>query len=141
MRAAALPIPTEHQEQVALFRWADLFQRQHPDLAWLYAIPNAGGYRGGFRSNVVRVKNMLAEGVRPGYPDVGLDVARGGYYGLRLELKRLRGGKVTPEQTAWHVRLGEQGYCCSFAAGWQAASEITLRYLALPRTIATKEVT
>jgi len=29
----------EHDEQVALFRWAEVAQYQHPELALLYAIP------------------------------------------------------------------------------------------------------
>ena len=131
------PVPTEHQEQCALFQWADLHATRHPDLKWLFAVPNAGGQG---LSAMIRGRKMLAEGLKPGYPDVGLDVARGGYYGLRLELKRLKGGRVSPEQTAWISRLGEEGYCCSIAVGWQAASEIILRYLAMPRTIAIKEV-
>jgi hypothetical protein len=125
----ALPAPTEHQEQCMLFAWANVMAHQHPELLGLYAIPNAGGYSGGFSRNVVRVKEMLREGVKPGYPDVGLDVARGGYHGLRIEMKRIRGSGCTVEQKTWHMWLADQGYYVAVCEGAEAAQNVLLWYL------------
>jgi hypothetical protein len=125
---AKVPCPTEHQEQCALFQWAALHSTKYPDLVWLYAVPN------GARTSMSTAKKLKAEGLKAGYPDIGLDVARGGYYGLRIELKRQKGGRVSPEQVAWHVRLGEAGYCVSLAPGWRQAAFIIEQYLAMPRT-------
>lgn len=128
-RKPTLPVPTEHQEQCALFEWAELYSCRYPDLHGLYAIPNAGGYTGGYARNVVRVKEMLREGVRPGYPDVGLDVARGGYHGLRIEMKRVRGSDTSAAQKAWHLWLTEQGYYVAVCEGAEAAEKVILWYL------------
>ena len=82
-RAARAAItPTEHEEQVALFQWAAANEAQYPSLAMLAAIPN-GGYR-----PMTTAAMLKAEGVKAGYPDILLDVARGPYHGLRIELKR-----------------------------------------------------
>lgn len=49
-------------------------------------------------------------GVRPGFPDLIVLVAPsqskdGRGYMLMVEMKRLKGGKVSPEQRAWAVAL------------------------------------
>jgi hypothetical protein len=124
-----LPVPSEHEEQCALFAWARLMEARHPELAGLHAIPNAGGYSGGFKRNVVRVKEMLREGVKPGYPDVGLDVARGGYHGLRIEMKRTEGSSTSEDQKGWHLWLTDQSYYVAVCEGSEAAQTVLLWYL------------
>jgi len=49
-------IASEHEEQVALFRWAWFAQVKHPALALLYAIPN-----GGHRHKAVAARMSLAQ--------------------------------------------------------------------------------
>jgi hypothetical protein len=120
---AAAKCPTEHQEQCALFQWAQLHQTKYPDLAWLYAVPN------GARTSMSTAKKLKAEGLRKGYPDIGLDVARGGYHGLRIELKRLKKSETSEEQRMWHRRLEEQGYYVVNAKGWQVAAAALTDYL------------
>ena len=112
-------IPTEHQEQVMLFQWADWALR--PNL--LYAIPNGG-------KRDIRTAAMLkAEGVKPGVPDICLPIPRGGKHGLYIELKRRKGGTVSKEQEAWIRALMGQGYMCAVCHGWEAARDEILRYL------------
>jgi hypothetical protein len=127
VRRITAKVPTEHQEQVALMQWAALHATKYPDLKWLYAVPN------GARTSMSTAKKLKAEGLRKGYPDIGLDVARGGYHGLRIELKRQKGGRVSPEQIEWHGRLREQGYYCVTAAGCHAAAWALEGYLKLPQ--------
>ena len=57
---------SEHQEQVALFRWAEFAIARWPELALMYAIPN-----GGHRHKAVAA-GLKAEGVKRGVPDVCL---------------------------------------------------------------------
>ena len=123
-----LPVPLEHDEQRRLFQWAACQRVTYPDLQWLYAIPN-----GGKRSKATAGK-LKAEGVKPGVPDVALDVARGGWFGLRLELKRRKKSHVSDVQDAWHRRLWAQGYKVEVCYGWEQASVALIRYLALPPT-------
>jgi len=121
---------SESDEQKALMRWATLFTPRYPDLAWLAAIPN-GGHR-----HKATAGRMKAEGVKAGYPDLLLDVARGGYFGLRIELKRRRkaDSRTSPRQSQWHDRLRAEGYRVEVCLGWEVARDVILAYLALPQT-------
>lgn len=122
----ARPRPLEHIQQVALFAWSSKPETlaEHPELELLVAIPN-----GGKRTKVVAMK-LKAEGVKKGYPDLVLDVPRGGYHGWKGELK-VRGGRVKPEQAQWHDQLRRQGYRVDVRIGWEAMRDALLEYLAL----------
>lgn len=114
-------IPTEHVEQAALVRWFDL---QYPALRGrLAAVPN-----GGDRHPAVAGK-LKAEGVRKGYPDLQLLMPRGCYHGLIIELKRIKGGRVEPEQADWIDWLSGQGYMAVVCKGADQACETIKRYL------------
>lgn len=119
----------EHIEQVHLIAWASKSEtlKQYPELEFLAAIPN-----GGKRTKVVAMK-LKAEGVKRGYPDLVLDVARGGYYGWKGELK-VRGGSVKPDQAKWHDQLRRQGYRVDVRLGWEAMRDALVEYLGLWRT-------
>ena len=119
---AKLSQQSESEEQIALFDWAGYLVKQHPELALLYHIPN-GGHR--HRTTAIRLK---AEGVKSGVPDVCLPVARGGFHGLYIEMKAGK-NKPTDNQRRWLEDLTEQGYYAAVCHGWEAASEILLKYL------------
>jgi hypothetical protein len=117
-------IPLEAEEQHVLMSWAELeAQRHHPELHWLYHVPN-----GGMRSKATAGK-LRAEGVKAGVPDVCLPVARGGYHGLYVELKRRKGGKLSDKQREWITFLEAQGYHACVCAGWEEARDCLLAYL------------
>jgi hypothetical protein len=120
-----MPTPTESAEQQALFEWAAIQGNMTPELSLLYHIPN-GGYRS--KAEAGRFK---AEGVKSGVPDVCLPVARGGFHGLYIELKRRKGGKVTHEQEKWIKLLSKQGYIAIAVRGWEKAAEAIMIYLRL----------
>lgn len=116
-------IPTESDEQKALMRWAAYNRGRYPELALLYHIPNEGQ-----RDPRVGAR-MRAEGLRKGVPDLCLPVARGGSHGLYIELKRTKGGRVSPEQAEWIDGLLRQGYAACVCRGWEEASREIERYL------------
>lgn len=122
--------PSEHEEQVRLFELVRLHEGKWPELAYLYAIPN-----GGHRRRAVAGK-LKAEGVRAGYPDVGLDVARGGFHGLRIELKRQYSppSSVSAAQLEWLARLQSAGYRAVVCRGAEEAWDVIVTYLAAPPT-------
>jgi hypothetical protein len=120
---------TEHGEQEALFEWAANSVGRLPELALMFAIPNAGGYTGGFKQNVRRVQAMKNEGLKKGVPDIFLPVARNGYRGLFLELKT-ETGKLSKDQRWWIDRLREQGYYAVWCRGYELAKERLEIYLA-----------
>lgn len=117
------PIPTEDSEQAALFDWANYATGRHPELVLLYAIPNGG------KRHIKTAITLRRTGVKPGVPDIHLPVARGSYHSLYIEMKRRKGGTVSPEQKEWHKALQEQGHCCLVCKGWEEAREAIINYL------------
>lgn len=117
---------TEHAEQVAIFEWAKLRESIYPELELFYAIPNGAKlpYRrnkyGRYSPEALR---LLAEGLKPGIPDMCLPVPRGGYCGLYIELKHGR-NKPTPAQVRIRELLTQQGYLAVVI--WEAENAISL---------------
>lgn len=83
-------IPTEHEEQRELVKW---FRQTYHDVR-IFAIPN-GGARS--MSTAARLK---AEGVSSGVPDLFIPA-----WALWIEMKRQKGGVVSPEQKDWIAYL------------------------------------
>lgn len=123
MDKAMTIIPTEDEEQAALFDWAARMQARYPELQLLHAIPN-----GGARHAAVGAK-LKRTGVKRGVPDICLPVARHGCHGLYIELKRREHGRVSAEQAAWMDALVQEGYHCALCCGWDAARDVIQRYL------------
>ena len=114
---------TEHEEQVALMRLVEMHLGRWPELGMLFAVPN-----GGDRNPIVG-KKLKAEGVKPGVPDLCLCLPRGGYHGLFIELKRQKGGTVSPEQKAWIQALNGQGYRAEVCKGSVEAWAVIREYV------------
>lgn len=112
----------EHQEQVALFKWANLQSKKHPELELLLAIPN-GGHR-----HIGVARKLKAEGVKAGVPDMFLPVKRGNYGGLWIELKKKKGGRLSENQKWWQERLTKD-YMHVVANGFEEAKDAILSYL------------
>ena len=121
------PIPTESQEQQALFQWANFQSGTYPELALMFHVPNGGSRH---KLEAVRFK---AEGVKAGVPDICLPVARGDYHGLYIELKR-EGGKLSHSQIDWLEALQRQKYCARVCYGWEDAAKMLMEYLRLEVT-------
>ncbi len=116
-------IPTEDEEQEALFDWAAVNVGKMPCLRMLYAIPNGG------KRHMNVAKTMKRTGTKKGVPDVCLPVARGKYHGLYIEMKRKKDGRLSPEQRQWLRDLSEQGYRCEVCKGWEEAAKVLVNYL------------
>ena len=117
------PVPTESEEQQALFQWAKLMQNMHPELELMYHVPNGG------KRHIGTARRLKAEGVKSGVPDVCLPVSRGEYHGLYIELKRTKGSTKSDNQEQWIEKLNTQGYCAILCYGWEDASRVILNYL------------
>ena len=94
----------------------------YPEILLLHAIPN-GDWRGWGVG-----KKLKAQGVIPGIPDLCMPVARGGYHGLYMELKK-SGGHVKPEQWEILTALHAQGYFVRVCNHLGIALEIVENYL------------
>lgn len=113
---------SEHDEQKALFGWALLNRHVFPELDLMFAIPN-GGLR-----NIIVAKKLRLEGVKRGVPDIFLPVARCGFHGLFIELKKI-GGKISSHQRQWIDNISMQGYLSVVCYGWVDASNIIEKYI------------
>lgn len=110
---------TEHGEQVALFAWAAYQSRigTAEYLGLLFAVHNQG------HGDAIRGAHAKAEGVRKGVFDLFLPVPGPGGHGLWIEMKKRKGGMVSPEQREWSEKMRAQGYACMIARGWREAAK------------------
>ena len=112
----------EHYDQVRVLDW---LERNMKDVyRYTHATPN-----GGLRSKITAIK-MVAEGQKKGYPDLSIDLARGGYHGLRIEMKH-GFNRLTTEQIDWMSRLSDAGYYCFEARSPEEAIEAIKEYVSL----------
>jgi len=116
-------VPSESVEQINLFRWAAYTSGAHPELKLMYHVPNGG------KRNLTTAKRLKAEGVKAGVPDIFLPVARSGYHGLYIELKKQKGNTTTDNQEFWLGELSKQGYQTTVCMGWEEAAKVILNYL------------
>ncbi len=117
------PPPRESVEQKTLMQWARFNLTMHPELKLLYHIPNEGlrSYRTG--------RELKAQGMKSGVPDICLPVPRGKYAALYIELKRRKGGKVSDTQQEWISDLNKAGNRAVVCKGWEEAAEEIIKYL------------
>lgn len=109
-------LPTEHEEQRDFIRW---FRRTYPGVR-IFAIPN-----GGERSKV-EAQRLVVEGVSRGVPDLYVPAWR-----VWIEMKRQKGGTVSPDQKDWHAYLASIGDRVIVAKGSLEAQE-KVRIIAPP---------
>jgi hypothetical protein len=117
----------EHEAQKAVCLW---WKCQHKALGvraenLLYAVPN------GQKRTARQGAWLKAEGLRAGCPDLILDVPRGPYHGMRIEMKSAA-GTAGPLQKQWQLDLIAQGYHAVICKGWEAATRAISDYLKLP---------
>ena len=115
---ATLPALTEQQEQEAVIQWARASIARLPGLELLFHVPNENAH------------HKVRQGVAAGVPDLCLPIARGGWHGLWIELKRADHSNVpSPAQRAWLERLIAEGYRCAVCYGANEAIDSIERYL------------
>lgn len=99
--------PSESDEQEGFVIW---FRAKFPAVL-IYAIPN-GGHRA-----ISTAKRLKAEGVVSGIPDLHIPAWR-----LWVEMKRVKGGKLSAEQSAMIEHLESLGHKVIVGKGAQDAS-------------------
>ena len=115
--------PLEKEEGMAITSWV---RSHYPGVLFAH-VANEGQER------------KIAEGLVPGYPDYTLDEARGGYFGLRIELKRRKGGSLSDNQKAIAFKMLDNGYAWVACRGWVEAKMIIQWYMNLSRTVCIPE--
>jgi len=107
-------IPLEHIEQKAFVEW---FRKHYPDDI-IMMIRNDG-----YRTPAERSEQLLM-GLHPGASDLFIPRLR-----LFVEMKRVKGGKLSPEQEKFKQRIQEQGYLFFMAEGADKAIELVSKIL------------
>lgn len=114
--------PTEEQEQKAFCQWCLMESNKYKGLDLIYAIPNGGS------RNQIEARNLKLTGVKAGVPDLFLPVAKKGYHGLFIEMKRQKGGRLSDYQKWWLEKLTEQGYATAVCKGLDEAIKTVEEY-------------
>lgn len=122
-QSRSLPVLFEHYEQKAVVDWAGAVQGRYPELRWLYAIPNAA------KRSVVTASIMKAQGMKSGVPDLCLPVARKGYHGLYIEMKKKKNSTTSDNQREWIEGLYKNGYMAVICKGADEAIKTIEWYL------------
>ena len=115
--------PTELQEQIAVFSWANANLKKYPLLRYMNASLN------GVRLTIGQATIAKRSGLLKGYPDIFLPVKNKEYSGLFIELKRVKGGVVSPEQKDFLSFLNSQGFKAVVCRGSKEAIETIECYL------------
>ena len=118
-----IAIPTEHDEQVKVIQWCDAHHDRR--ISRIYSHLN------GLRAPIGAAIKAKVSGGRKGIPDLFLPVPCGGFHGLYIEMKRLKGGSLTPEQKDWIKFLSDSGYKAAVCKGHKSAIEVIKEYLEL----------
>lgn len=107
---------TESGEQEAVVQFCELMRIP------VVHIPNEGKRSAAYAAQMKRM------GLAKGFPDLFIPVARSGFHGLFIELKRDRGSKPTAEQKSWIEYLNRAGYRAAVCHGADAAIEEIKNY-------------
>ncbi len=106
--------PSEHSEQVGFINW---FRVQYPRVL-IFAIPN------GEKRSISVAKRLKAEGVVRGIPDLYIPE-----WNLWVEMKRVTGGRLSPDQKEMISYLERIGHKVIVGKGAGDASKQVLEYL------------
>lgn len=108
-------IPTEAMEQEKLCQWL-----RYSRLIFHHSA-NEGKHKVQYRAKMAR------QGMSKGFPDI-IVITRPPLMpearGVALELKRVKGGKTSPEQTKWLEDMRSEGWFAAVALGADHAIEI-----------------
>jgi hypothetical protein len=85
---------------------------------------SAGGM---WTSDSQRIK-MARTGYVKGFPDLFIYEPRREYHGLAIEMKKVKGSKIEPEQVQWQEQLRNRGYCSYICKGNEEAIKVIDEY-------------
>lgn len=125
----------EEAEQIAL---CDYIRLQYPHVVF-------NSDHSGIRVSkglAIKVKKLHSEN---GIPDLNIDEPRGGWFGLKIEMKAtgnnpfrkngmLRNEDHLRKQWKMLMRLSNKGYFAGFCVGFEQAKEVVDWYMTLPET-------
>ena len=109
---------SEESEQIAVVDYCNI--KGIP----IIHIPNEGKRTKAYGGKLKRM------GMKPGFPDLLILVARGRYHGFAIEMK-FGSNKPTPSQREWLSRLSREGYATSVCYSADEAIRLINKYFEL----------
>lgn len=76
---------------------------------------------GGMRTSYLQAIKMKRTGYVKGFPDLFIYEPRGEFHGLAIEMKKEKGGTVSPEQKEWQEQLRDRNYLSYICKGAEDA--------------------
>ena len=116
------PSPSESDQQIKFVEY--LRQNNIPH----YAIPN------GEKRDIRTAQRLKMQGVSKGIPDICITLAKGGYFGLYIEMKALENGRLSKEQKEWFEVLSANGYHRCVCHGYVEAINRVEEYIRMKDT-------
>lgn len=123
MSKAKIEPPKEAAEQAAFFEWAAHLKT----LKWAFAIPNGGS------RHKAEAMHLKKQGVKRGVSDIFIPVPRNGLHGLFIEMKRTKGGRISPEQKEFIAAMTAAGYGACVCFGAHDAIDAVKEYMGWKR--------
>jgi len=115
---------SEDEIQITVLNWS---MRQkykgRPIYDYLHHSPNGG------KRNVREATNFKRMGTKKGCPDLILDISRGPYHGLRIEIKKDKSSYPTREQKERIKTLNEEGYLAVVTKGLDETLDAIMNYI------------
>jgi hypothetical protein len=111
-------VNSEYVEQVQFVKWLSL---KHSNVLF-------SSSAGGMRTSIGTACKMKSMGYRKGCPDIMIFEPNTQYRGLFIELKKEKGGQVTPEQKQWIELLNQRGYFAMVCKGAEEAKKVVEMY-------------
>jgi len=113
-------IISESSIQCNYLKWLNF---QHPEIFEVTSsFPNGGVRDPRYGARLKR------EGMKKGFPDLGIFSPRGQYHGMFIEFKNEK-GRVSPEQKEILYKLQAKGYLCVICKSIEEAINLTNEYL------------
>jgi len=113
-------ILTEEQDQRLLVEWMDLMIGCGKDIKYTH-IPNST-----YTKSWNQKRKNKYMGVRAGFPDLVL-IVNGRV--LFIEMKRMKGSVISPEQDSWLKALAEAGQAVFLCYGYDHAKQVVETFL------------
>lgn len=118
----------EAQEQREFFHLVRSLESIYPELQMVRSD------QAGMRTHPNQAKKAKAGGLRRGFPDIDVPIARNGYTGMHIEMKSKR-GQLTKDQKWWLAQLRDQDRKCVVCRSARQAWEELSKYLGIEQEV------
>lgn len=121
---------SEYQAQATVIQWAKAHEHLYPELKLLKGNMEGISLGGSIRQRAITIAKMKASGMRPGWPDLELPVARGAFPALFIEMK-VGNNKTSEEQNRYLDLLRDAGNAVYVSYGSAQAIRTISSYLGI----------